>query len=29
VLNEWDPRKTSHAGYAYRYPYYHYEAKQG
>jgi capsular exopolysaccharide synthesis family protein len=29
ILNEWDPRKTSHAGYAYRYPYYHYEAKQG
>ena len=22
ILNEWDPRKTSHTGYAYGYPYY-------
>jgi succinoglycan biosynthesis transport protein ExoP len=22
ILNEWDPRKTSHTGYAYAYPYY-------
>jgi capsular exopolysaccharide synthesis family protein len=27
ILNEWDPRKASHSGYAYAYRHYHYEAK--
>jgi len=26
ILNEWDPRKTSHSAYAYQYHYYHYDA---
>jgi Mrp family chromosome partitioning ATPase len=26
ILNEWDPRKTSHGGYGYGYRHYHYEA---
>jgi capsular exopolysaccharide synthesis family protein len=29
ILNEWDPRKTSHSGYAYAYPHYHYDANRG
>jgi hypothetical protein len=29
ILNEWDPRKTSHAGYAYAYRHYHYDANRG
>ena len=30
VLNEWDPRKTSHAGYEYGYrPYYYHESRSG
>ena len=30
VLNEWDPRKTSHAGYEYGYrPYAHDESRPG
>ena len=30
VLNEWDPRKTSHAGYEYGYrPYHYYEGRPG
>ena len=29
ILNEWDPRKTSHSGYAYAYRHYHYDAKRG
>ena len=29
ILNEWDPRKTSHAGYAYAYRHYHYDANKG
>jgi capsular exopolysaccharide synthesis family protein len=29
ILNEWDPRKTSHSGYAYGYRHYHYEANRG
>ena len=30
VLNEWDPRKTSHTGYEYGYrPYYYHESRPG
>jgi hypothetical protein len=29
ILNKWDPRKTSHAGYAYAYRHYHYDANRG
>ena len=29
ILNEWDPRKTSHSVYAYAYRHYHYEANRG
>jgi len=29
ILNEWDPRKTSHYGYSYSYPHYHYDASRG
>jgi Mrp family chromosome partitioning ATPase len=27
ILNEWDPRKTSHSGYAHAYRHYHYDPK--
>ena len=29
ILNEWDPRKTSHSGYGYGYRHYHYDANRG
>jgi Mrp family chromosome partitioning ATPase len=29
VLNEWDPRKTSHTGYASGYRHYQYDASRG
>ncbi|MGA9057595.1 MAG: polysaccharide biosynthesis tyrosine autokinase [Terriglobia bacterium] len=29
ILNEWDPRKTSHPGYGYGYRHYHYDANRG
>ena len=29
ILNEWDPRKTSHSGYAPGYRYYQYDADRG
>jgi Mrp family chromosome partitioning ATPase len=29
ILNEWDPRKTSHSGYGSGYRYYQYDANRG